>query len=107
MNVRAVLREFNVITTNHKRVQMIFRTASGSRYEVDYDKKMIRRLAGTADPTARQGKDGEWKEYADISDIEVGKGVAILWGNDVSLLPGSPEGAMKTTFTSNVSALES
>jgi hypothetical protein len=58
---------------------MIFYTESQSAYEVDLQNKRVRRLRGAADPTPRQGKDGEWKEYTDISPIVVGLSVAIFW----------------------------
>jgi hypothetical protein len=45
---------------------MIFRTQSNSVYEVDFDNKKVRRINGVNEPTARQGKDGEWRKYIDI-----------------------------------------
>jgi hypothetical protein len=59
--------------------QMIFYTISGSIYEIDENRKQIRRLHGNNEPTSRQGKNGNWKKYATISDIAIGKPVIIVW----------------------------
>lgn len=58
---------------------MRFITISGSTYEVDQDNKKIRRLKGKADPTPRQGQDGVWREYINLSPIVVGQAVLIQW----------------------------
>jgi hypothetical protein len=70
---------------------MKFTTASGSVYEVNTDSKQIRRLNGVKDPTPRQGKDGQWRTYSDITSVTVGSGVAIFWGHDVPLLAETEE----------------
>jgi hypothetical protein len=60
---------------------MRFTTASGSVYEVDTEAKKIRRLNGKKDPTPRQGKDGEWREYINDLSVEMGKNVWIQWAD--------------------------
>ena len=42
---------------------MIYKTETGSLYQVDEENKRVRRIEGVKAPTPRQGKDGEWKEY--------------------------------------------
>jgi hypothetical protein len=90
-----------------------FTTRSGSVYQVDTANQKVRRLEGEADPTPRQGKDGEWKSYEWIgclSDyilvgnegkIKVGEGALIVWvqSEHQSL---SSFGGVKTTLTSDV-----
>ncbi len=80
---------------------MKFKTAN-SEYELDISGKCIRRLAGVASPTARQGKDGNWRGYKYISDVVVGLQVIITYDNSEPLLRGSPEGATPATVTSPV-----
>ncbi len=58
---------------------MRFTTISGSVYEVDTESKKIRRLNGKADPTPRQGKDGEWQSYLNDLVVEKGAAVWIQW----------------------------
>lgn len=79
-----------------------FVTETGSMYEINTETKQVRRLNGTADPTPRQGKDGEWRKYEYISKPSVGMPVLIMWGSDVKLLPGSPPHATPSTVTSRV-----
>jgi hypothetical protein len=76
---------------------MIFKTQSGSTYEVYSANKRIRRLYGKLSPTPYQPADGEWKAYESISSIERGKGVLIIW---------SFEGLTPVTFTSNVVSVD-
>lgn len=73
---------------------MIFHTQSNSIYEVDVENKRIRRMEGKINPTPRQGIDGEWKKFLDISEIELNSPCVIIWEQigDIS----------KTTMTSNV-----
>lgn len=68
---------------------MIFHTESGSTYEVDVINKKIRRLNGAKDPTPRQGRDGEWRDYSYLwpSPLRVGEMAIIVWGKDVQLMP--------------------
>lgn len=63
---------------------MIFKTISGSLYELDTAQRKVRRLTGEANPQPRQGSDGEWKEYADVTDVKVGISVLIVWEFDSS-----------------------
>lgn len=60
---------------------MKFTTRSGSTYEVDSAAKKIRRLNGKKDPTPRQGKDGEWREYLNDISVKVGEPVWIQWAD--------------------------
>ncbi len=61
---------------------MIFQTRSGSRYEIDRQNKRARRLSGVADPTARMGADGTWREYEWIRGPLVGCMCLICWATD-------------------------
>ncbi len=74
-----------------------FTTETGSVYEVAPDRKQIRRLEGTHDPTPRQGPDGEWKEFISISQISIGSSVLIGWRIKGNTLQG--------TLTSSVGAI--
>ena len=88
---------------------MLFTTISGSRYEVDQNKKRIRRLLGSMSPTNRQGKDGEWKQFFSISPIVEGKSVVIIWVDEtllpetVQILKDTPSMVVPMTTTSSVS----
>lgn len=85
----------------------IFSTVSGSTYEVDTTNKRIRRLNGVKDPQPRQGRDGEWRNYADVVGPVVGKQVFIAWDKTTTpLLAGSPESAIPGTMTSVVVSVE-
>ena len=85
---------------------MKFTTISGSTYEVDTISKKIRRLAGTENPTSRQGKDGEWKSYEDIS-LQVGECAMIHWNPKTTpLLEGNVFGGSPATMTSEVVEIE-
>jgi len=81
---------------------MLFRTESGSSYEVSLKEKKIRRLSGINDPTSRQGSDGEWKEYFSISNPVIGKGLWIAWKIENSHLGK----IAKSTITSPIISLE-
>ena len=72
---------------------MIFKTMN-SMYEINTERKEIRRLFGSKEPTSRQGLDGEWKSYEEIADIKVGVGTMFVWRRE--------DGVMKTTMTSKV-----
>jgi len=71
---------------------MIFHTRNSS-YEVDPDRKRIRRLSGHENPTPRQGLDGSWKDFERITDIVQGASVLVVW---------SEEGTIPSTLTSPV-----
>jgi len=77
---------------------MIFKTEN-STYEVDEDAKKIRRLYGAGDPTNRQGKDAEWREFSKISSVTIGDPVLIIW--EVS----SDGMALKATQTSFITSI--
>ncbi|HEY3670024.1 MAG TPA: hypothetical protein VGN51_03745 [Acidimicrobiia bacterium] len=51
-----------------------------SVYEVDQSHSLVRRLAGIRAASAHQGEDGRWQEYAEISEIEIGRPVLLTWG---------------------------
>ena len=54
-------------------------TTDNSTYEIDQDGLRIRRLEGVANPTPRQGADGEWKKYLEVSPVEIGAPVVMIW----------------------------
>ena len=93
---------------------MKFTTVSGSVYEVNTDSKQIRRLNGVKDPTPRQGPDGQWRAYSDITPVKVGNSVAIFWDQETALLAETEEAlksmpgaiAAPTTMTSTVMSIE-
>ena len=58
---------------------MRFKTETSSIYEVDSISNKIRRLEGVANPTPRQGPDGEWKEYLSLDNCNVGQQALITW----------------------------
>lgn len=81
---------------------MKFQTESGSVYEVDEDKKQVRRLIGMADPQPRMGKDGDWRTYVSLQLI-LGEPALIRWDPATTpLLPGSMSGDTPATMTSTV-----
>lgn len=89
---------------------MRFTTASGSLYEVDFSQKRIRRLSGKNDPTPRQGADGEWKVYEEISsfsgvenEMVIGSPAIIVWNKSSSNM----QLEVKTTLTSDIVSIES
>lgn len=57
-------------------------TTANSAYEVNFVSKEIRRLKGASEPTPRQGEDGVWKKYEDISKVSPGESVTIIWSSD-------------------------
>lgn len=63
---------------------MIFKTAN-STYEIDNENKKVRRLYGLTEATERQGQDGDWKSFADISEITLGRSVLVVWALDGSI----------------------
>ena len=58
---------------------MIFKTISGSAYEVDETNNRVRRLYGNKAPTKLQSADGEWKEFSHMTEVVVGKQVLFIW----------------------------
>jgi len=70
---------------------MKFKTFSGSTYEVDPNKKLIRRVSNTngVAPTNRIGNDNEWRSYAMLvpTPISIGEQVMIYYSNECELLP--------------------
>ena len=71
-----------------------------SLYDVDLEKKQIRRLTGVRDPTPRQGRDGEWKTYVSISNIAVKECALIVW----NILE---DGTKQATLTSTITGVDS
>lgn len=59
---------------------MIFKTISGSIYELNQDKQEIRRLSNINDQQATQLQgENSWRKYAAISEPTVGQSVLIQW----------------------------
>jgi hypothetical protein len=85
---------------------MKFSTESGSMYEVNPETKQVRRLIGINDPTLRVGTDGRWRTYLELSPVEIGRPVWIIWTADVPLFDGSPSDAVPGTLTSRVTRIE-
>jgi len=80
-----------------------FKTVSGSVYEVNLTDKKIRRLNGSTNPTARQGKDGDWKEFANITRISIGHPVFITWTAKVPVfVPGALAAATATSIVKEI-----
>jgi len=77
---------------------VVFRTESSSMYEVNIDERKIRRLHGANPATNRLGHDGEWKEFLNISELEIGESVVITW----SISNEQEEFRLKTTVTSPI-----
>ena len=80
-----------------------------STYEVDTEKKLVRRMEGVFSPTPRQGEDGEWKEYHWIGypwDAGAPPAVALyttsVKGNIIVWSVDEDTGAMYSTLTSDV-----
>lgn len=80
---------------------LVYKTKSGSQYEVDLEGKKIRRLFGEVTPTERQGNDGEWKEFETISNIVIGNSVIIGW----RLIGDAGSFVLQTTLTSPVTEI--
>lgn len=82
---------------------MQFETQSGSVYEIEKDPGdpdkygRVRRLAGIRDPTPRQGKDGEWREFYHLSPITVGGRVLIFWDKEGKATLTSPVTEIRET----------
>lgn len=70
----------------------LYKTETGSIYEVKSDTKEVRRVYGINDPTFYLGQDGSWKKYEDLS--EDFDHLVIVWGfvDDI----------YKTTITSKI-----
>jgi hypothetical protein len=58
---------------------LVFRTETGSVYELDQTGKRLRRIEGMTAPTPRMGADGEWKDFVDISAVVTGLSVLVIW----------------------------
>lgn len=72
-------------------------TESGSEYEIDEDKKLVRRLAETEKSGKSIRVSAAWKAY---ESIEIGNVLFIKWGDDVPALDesaGIPIGKFTTT----------
>ncbi len=81
---------------------MTFTTQSGSTYELDVERKRVRRLSGARAPEPRLGTDGGWRSYKDVSDVRRGACVFITWPEGTPLHAGSPSWAVPSTITSPV-----
>lgn len=83
---------------------MIFETVSGSVYEINESKQVIRRLSGVKDPTERQGSDSIWKYYEKLfSPPTVGESLVIVW--KIEEVDG--EMVFRTTQTSPIIGIKS
>lgn len=80
---------------------MKFITETGSLYELDLEGKRVRRLIGVADPTPRQGKDGEWRYFESCSAIKIGREAYFIWQVD----PTEDGLVARTTGTSKVKTI--
>lgn len=77
-----------------------FTTETGSEYEIDEDRRRIRRLGGYHEPTNNQGQDGEWQSYLKTSPVRKGEQVLIVWG-------WSADGSrLLRTLTSQITEIE-
>jgi len=83
-----------------------FTTESGSVYEVDGGRQRIRRVAGVEAPTVRQGDDGQWRPYAAISKVELGKPVIVGWATECAGDGDAVVMKVKATMTSPVSSCD-
>lgn len=61
---------------------MRFITETGSVYEVDEKRKLIRRLEGESNPTPRVGNDGMWKAFSSLMNVNVGFRALICWDKE-------------------------
>jgi hypothetical protein len=77
---------------------LIFATEN-STYEVDRNGHRIRRLNGTHVPTPRQGEDGAWKHYEQISAVVVGAEVLIIWQFDDGIARATSTSRVRTVST--------
>jgi hypothetical protein len=50
-----------------------------SVYEIDSSRSLMRRLAGTREPTTNQGTDRRWRAFDAMSPIRVGDPVLVTW----------------------------
>jgi len=73
----------------------LFETESGSWYQYNEQKNMIRRVSGRGEPTARLAGRETWKSCSGLI-LEKGSPAIILWGYS------EDKGAMLTTVTSTV-----
>jgi len=80
---------------------LIFKTATGSLYEIDQENKKFRRLSGILDPTLRVGKDGAWKEYRSLlPDVPtIDSVLMIVWRV-------TDDGTWQTTVTSPIEEID-
>ena len=86
---------------------MIFRTQSGSTYEIELENKRIRRLDGKKAATSRQGKDGEWKTYDTLIPETPTVGMCLWIFHDPNIVkPLHPDnGGIPATTTSIITSI--
>ncbi len=58
---------------------ILLTTQSGSHYELEPEARRIRRVTSTHPPTTRQGRDGEWKSFAETSTPNEGESLVVVW----------------------------
>lgn len=73
-------------------------TETGSVYQVDYERKLARRVSGNGEPTANFGRDARWNPYADVVRTPTGA-LAFIW--QVNPVDGGMV-HFRTTITSTV-----
>lgn len=77
---------------------MIFRTVTGSCYQVDGLR--VRRVSGLKEPTARFGCDDEWRTLEYAPRVRVGSSVLFVWAPGIT--PEPAPGTDAGTLTSPV-----
>jgi hypothetical protein len=78
-----------------------FWTETGSVYELDADRKRLRRVTGAHAPTGNQGADMQWQTYIRMTPPVpvVGRMLLIVWGTDYH---GAGDFTVRRTMTSAV-----
>jgi hypothetical protein len=85
---------------------MIITTKSGSRYEIDRANSRARTLhRENPGASVRLSADGQWRTFSRVSNVQIGAPVMFIWTTATPLLPGSQDGAVPMTTTSNVVSL--
>ena len=82
---------------------MIFVTESGSAYQIDEEKRLIRQIKGRSTTRLHRKGIAEWAAFEEVF-VEAGKPAFIMWPKStVPLLAGSdPDLAAPATITSRV-----
>ena len=89
-----------------------FTTETGSVYELDRHKQLIRRVSGNHPVTRNQRAEGEWRHYENLAlwgpgygevirAPRAGERLMIVWGNE----PETPD-VLRRTLTSMVTRVD-